>query len=280
MTLIVNLVGYEYRQVNSGQHGSFVNRSKSNTVEFIVADSKPAPDEKGDPLYPIEKQRYHLNAGDTLWARSVSGVVQVGVIAGLLPDEQSGDVFEKMKTGQGAVIVQFYPEVNKKKKLEWEASRIVQATSTGDKFYSIVKVGSQYIDLKARELGATGGGLIGRAYKIQASDVTLGTPDKWYNFHSAGFGQQPETKLYAGAQITFITPVANLAIEANKIAADINAITNIQNQGKGIPIQPMGGNHTYEPELYILLELESFDASQYLAARLEIYEGPLDYYPD
>lgn len=279
MTLVVNLVGYEYRQINAGLHGSFVNRSKANTVEFIIDSTNPAPDAKGDPLYPIERQRYNLEQGQTLWGRSVSGVVQIGVIEGLLPNEQSGDVFEKMKSGEGAVISQFYPEVNKKKGLEWEASRIVTATNVGDKFYSIIKVGSQYIDLKARELGATGGGVIGRAYKVQASDVTLGAPDKWYNFHSSKFGEQPETELYAGDEITFVTPVVSLAVEANKITADINAITNIQNQGKGILLQPIGGNHIYEPNLYILLELESFDSSQSIAARLEIYEGPLDFYP-
>ncbi|QIW89012.1 hypothetical protein phiV208_76 [Vibrio phage phiV208] len=260
-------------------HGSFVNRSKANTVEFIIDSTKPAPDAKGDPLYPIERQRYNLDQGQTLWGRSVSGVVQIGVIEGLLPNEESGDLDRRMSNGEGAYIIQAYPEVNKKKGLEWEASKIFPASSKGDKFYSVIKVGSEYIDLKAREIGASGGGAIARAYKIQASDVTLINPEKWYNFHSALFGIQPETELYTGDQITFETPVTSLAVEANKITADINAITNIQNQGKGVPVRPFGGNHIYEPEFYILLEIESYDASQDISSRLEIYEGPLDFYP-
>ncbi|QGF20988.1 hypothetical protein PP409_gp37 [Vibrio phage Seahorse] len=282
MTLVANLVGYEYRQINAGLHGSFVNRSKANTVEFIIDSTKPAPDAKGDPLYPIERQRYNLEQGQTLWGRSVSGVVQIGVIEGLLPNEESGDLDRRMSNGVGAYIIQAYPEVNKKRGLEWEASRVVAADNVGDKFYSVLKVGSEYIDLKAREIGGTGGGAYGRAYKIQASDVTLNTPDKWYNFHSSMFGQQPETEIYAGSEITFNTvsgTAAELAVEANKITADINAITNIQNQGKGVPVRPFGGNHIYEPGEYILLELESYDATQDISARLEVYEGPLDFYP-
>jgi hypothetical protein len=186
---------------------------------------------------------------------------------------------ERMTYGAGAYTAQPYGEVNKKRGLQWEASRTVLASSVGDKFYSIIKVGSKDVDLKARVLGATGGGVIGRAYRITESDVTLGTPDKWYNYNSK-ITSQPESELYAGNEITFVTPVASLAIEANKLHADVFAITNIQNQGKGFTPTPLGGNHILAPGDYILLELESFDASQTIAAKLDIYEGGLDFYPE
>lgn len=277
MTLVVNLVGYEYRQINAGLHGSFVNRSKANTVEFIIDSTKPAPDAKGDPLYPVERQRYNLEQGQTLWGRSVSGVVQIGVIEGLLPNEESGDLDRRISTGEGAYIIQAYPEVNKKRALEWEASRILTNASANEKFYSVIKTGSQYIDLKARELGSTGGGVIGRAYLIQPTDVTLGTPDTWQNFHTAAFGTQPECEIHSDP--AFNVDVNTIAIEANKIHADLFGITNTQNQAKGIPIKAIGGNHYIEPNKYVLLELESYDSQQDIVARLEIYEGPLDFYP-
>lgn len=190
-------------------------------------------------------------------------------------------LFARVIKGVGGVIMQFYDEVNKKRGKQWEASRLVYAANKGDKFYSIIKMGSLPFDLKARVLGATGAGVIGRTYKIQASDVTLGNPDPWYNFNSIipilPTRVQPETELYAGAEITFITPVINLAVQANKIHADIFAITNAQNQAKGLISQSFGGNHILNPFDYILLELESYDAAQDIMATLEGYEGPLDF---
>ena len=136
------------------------------------------------------------------------------------------DYIRNMGNGVNAFIIQFYNEVNKKRGLEWEASRSIDFTSKGDKVYSVISVGAQYVDLKSRILGATGGGVIGRAYRISASDVTLGNPDKWYNYNSFVTGQ-PLTGLYAGSEITFLTPVVDLAVEANKLHADIFAITNV-----------------------------------------------------
>jgi hypothetical protein len=189
------------------------------------------------------------------------------------------DYIKKMAMGISAFTVQFYNEVNKKRGLEWEASRSIVLTNVGDKVYSIVSVGAEYVDLKSRILGATGGGVVGRAYRISASDITLGIPDKWHNYNSAISGQ-PLTGLYAGSEITFITPVVDLAVEANKLHADIFAITNVQNQGKGFTPTTFGGNHILNPNDVVLLEIESFDSSQTATAKIDIYEGGLDFYPE
>jgi hypothetical protein len=185
----------------------------------------------------------------------------------------------KMVTGVSAFIVQFYDEVNKKRGKQWEISRVVSFVNVGDKAYSVMKVGSLPVDLKARILGATGGGVYGRAYRISASDVTLGTPDKWQNFNSAIL-TQPETEIYPGSEVTFNTPVEELAVEANWLHAPINAITNIQNQAKGYPARAFGGNHILNPVDYVLFEIESYDSTQDASATLEMYEGGLDFYPD
>ena len=183
--------------------------------------------------------------------------------------------------GIAAGISQGYEEVNKKRGVQWEASRSVNAVSIGDKFYSVISTGNLDVDLKGRTLGATGGGVIGRFYKILATDVTLGTPDKWYNYNDNVDinTTQPTATLHPGSEITFNTLVTELAVEANKVHADIFAITNIQNQGKGVQFQSFGGNHVLAKNSVYLLELESFDASQTITAKLDIYEGGLDFYP-
>ena len=189
------------------------------------------------------------------------------------------DYISNMGNGENAFIIQFYNEVNKKRGLEWEASRSIPFTSVGDKVYSVIAVGAEYVDLKSRILGATGGGVIGRAYRISASDVTLGAPDKWYNYNSF-VTSQPLAGLYADSEITFLTPVVDLAVEANKLHADIFAITNVQNQGKGFTPTTFGGNHILSPNDVVLLEIESFDATQTATAKIDIYEGGLDFYPE
>lgn len=175
--------------------------------------------------------------------------------------------------------VQSFGDMNKKKGIEWEASRSVALAAIGTKVYSLIVVGSSTVTLKSRILGATGAGLFGRAYIIQPSDVdlTLATPDPWYNFRTSYFGTQPLVKLYPGTEITFVTPVVNLAVPANKIFADINAITNAQNQAAGVVPQNFASDHILEPGDYILLEIESFDAAQTGTAGVEISEGELDY---
>ena len=138
-------------------------------------------------------------------------------------------------------------------------------------------IGALPVDLKSRVLGATGGGVYGRAYRIQASDITsLGNPDVWQNYNSKVTGQ-PLASIYQESEVTFATPVATLAIEANKLHADINAITNVQNQAKGFTPRSFGGNHILHPNDYVLFEIESFDASQTATAHLDIYEGELDF---
>lgn len=189
------------------------------------------------------------------------------------------DLLDRIRLGFGALIVQSYTEVNKKCGTEWEASRIVNDVGLGVRIYSIIKVGTKKMDLKARVLGATGAGVIGRHYKIQSSDVTFsGTPDHWYNYNTAvPFATQPESTLWPSSQVTFVTPVANLAVAANQIFADIHAVTNAQNQGAGIIPAPFGGNHILNPGDIILLEIESLDAAQKVTARLDMYEGELDF---
>lgn len=180
--------------------------------------------------------------------------------------------------GLKAICTQSYREMNAKRGNEWEASREIPSTSKGQKFYSIIKVGSTYpIDLKARVISTDGVGVIGRIYEIQDSDVTLGTPDTWYNFRFDITGQ-PDAKLYAGANITFITPVTELAVEANQKGADIVFRSSSQQVAKGVAISQQGANRIIYQNRLALLELESLDGQpQFIQAYLEMFEGELDF---
>lgn len=211
--------------------------------------------------------------GEFIYAKSLN---QPSVI--VVSNRESSGFPDGVFSGERAINIQQYTESNKKLGSEWEASKTFPFSSKGDKSYSLIVVGSKSVDLKGRVLGATGAGVYGRHYKIQASDVTVDpeSPEPWYNFRASFFGTQPESKLYSQSAITFNTPVVNLAVQANKVFADINAITNAQNQASGVIPKEFGSNHILEPFDYILLEIESFDASQIATSGLEIFEGKLD----
>lgn len=196
-----------------------------------------------------------------------------------MPDYYNVFLTKMIDEGKAGLVIQGYGEVNRKRGVQWEASRLLSATSVGDKFYSVLQVGSQPVDLKSRVISSTGGGAIGRLYQISLSDITItGDPDDWYNLHF-GVDTQPEAKLYAEDALTFNSPIADIIDSSVKKAADIHAITNTQNQGKGVPGIDIDSGRVFPPFSLALLELESFDASQSIAPRLEMYEGFLDYTP-
>lgn len=193
--------------------------------------------------------------------------------------DNSGDAMQlRAQNGLQAECTQSYREMNAKRGNEWEASKEFPSTSLGQKFHTVIKVGSTYpVDLKARVLGANGVGVIGRIYEIQDSDVSLGTPDPWYNFR-LDISNQPDVILCTGANVTFITPVENLTVPANKRGADIIFRSNSQQNAKGVELTPQGANRIMYPNRLALLELEALDSqAQLIQSYLEIYEGALDY---
>jgi hypothetical protein len=171
--------------------------------------------------------------------------------------------------GLRGFCVQPYDEMNKKRGLQWEASREISATA-GTKYYSILKAGSVHpVDLKSRVLSATGDGIIARVYRITSSDYTGGAADPVYNM-------RPSIGTVLGAQVltgfTLTTPVANLT----KSGADLVLRVNSQGAQGGFTPDGFGSNRIVDVNEQILLEIESLGA-QFVFARLEFYEGPLDY---
>ena len=177
-----------------------------------------------------------------------------------------------LHTGLRAETQQTYDEANKKNGTQWEASRRLVGATAGQKFYSIIKTGLMPVDLKSRELGYTGNGVIGRIY-IGFTPVTLPTPDPVYNMRKGGEAAR-DFELYA-----ITSPPAAWATQENlgtKIGADLILEGNTANQSKGSSIKPIGSNRILSlPNTDYLLEIESLDA-QNISARLEIYNGWLD----
>lgn len=177
-------------------------------------------------------------------------------------------------TGLRAETQQTYDEANKKNGTQWEASRRIEGVASGQKVYSIIKTGVMPIDLKSRELGFTGNGVIGRIY-VGFTPVTLPDPDPVYNMRKGG-EEARDFELYAIA-----SPHAswlNLATDTNnlRVGADLILEGNIANQSKGSSLKATGSNRILSlPNTEYLLEIESLDV-QNISARLELYNGWLD----
>lgn len=178
-------------------------------------------------------------------------------------------MFLRVINGLRALCVQPYDEMNKKRGLQWEASRLVTLTDNlpASNAYSIILTGSKPVDLKARSLGYTGLGVIGRIY--EAPTYTGGSLDPWFNMNTQYIGTQPEAQLLVGFTLT---------APGTKCGADIIAVGPTSQQSRGSVAHDYARNRILpKPSTAYLLELASIDpASQQIAARLEIYEGGLD----
>lgn len=172
-------------------------------------------------------------------------------------------------TGMRAAIMQTYDESNKKLGAQWEASRLVTIASNSptNNVYSILRTRDMPVDLKARTLGYTGTGVIGRIYKNPI--YTGGTADPVFNMNPRYLGTQPEAQLLTGFTLTAL---------GTKCGADVYGIGNTSNQGRGSTPHTYGSNRILdEPNTEYLLEIASTDTqSQQVYARIEFYEGNLD----
>jgi len=173
--------------------------------------------------------------------------------------------------GLRAMTYQSYDETNKKLGAQWEASRLITIAdnSPASNAYSILLTGSKPVDLKARSLGFTGLGVIGRIYEGPTYTPGVAPPDPWYNMNTSKLGQQPEAQLLVG--FTLITPGV-------KCGADIYAAGPASQQSRGSVALDYARNRILpKPNTAYLLEIASLDpASQQVAARIEMYEGGLD----
>ena len=179
---------------------------------------------------------------------------------------ESDAVLLRIINGLRAQTVQPYDEINKKRGMQWEASRLV-TLAAGATSYSIIKTGAQTVDLKQRAFAFDSVGITASIYKSPTyTGVMPGVP---YNFRTEIL-TPPLTQLIVEPTVTN---------NGTKCGADIFAIGPLSNQSKGQNLTLFPGNRILEPNTTYLLTFTSRDtnASQNVAARIEFYEGGLDY---
>lgn len=169
--------------------------------------------------------------------------------------------------GRNAQCVQPYDEYNKKAGVQWEASRRVTAASAGQVFNAIMQTGDSTVDLKRREFAYTGAGLVASVYTNPT--YTGGTPATAYNM-------RPGSTNTSGVTLLVEPTVTN---NGTQVGADIYAIGPNTNQTTGSTVVAYATNRILEPNTTYLLVITAEDA-QDIAARIEWYEGVLDFDAD
>lgn len=223
------------------------------------------------PVYPFSTGEWRFNGPASRVRISLTGVTGYTTYKVLVwrTDDAVPLIPDGAYVGLRALVTQPYDETNKKLGAQWEASRLVTIADNlpASNAYSIILTGSKPVDLKARSLGYTGLGVIGRIY--EAPTYTGGTLDPWFNMNTQYIGTQPEAQLLVGFTLTE---------SGTKCGADIIAVGPTSQQSRGSVVHDYARNRILpKPNTAYLLELASIDpASQQIAARLEIYEGGLD----
>lgn len=147
----------------------------------------------------------------------------------------------------------------------WEAQRIVGPMTTGQRAVSILKTGSLPVLLKARVFAYTGDGLTVNIYRDPV--YTDGTPDPVYNMSSLS-DVVLESQLLVGFTLTD---------DGTQAAATMSLIGPASAQGAGSVLSRFGSNRILAPNTNYLLTFTSLSNAQTVTARLEFFEGIMDY---
>ena len=174
--------------------------------------------------------------------------------------------------GFKAFCTQPYDEMNKKRGLQFAASRLIEdappstgAINSAGVYYSVIRTGSLPVDLKRREFTYNGASIVADIFENPT--FTGGSPEQVYNANGI-VDHVFEFQLLAGITLTD---------EGTQFAPSIYALGPSSNQGKGAPNALYGANYILAPNTDYLLKFYSTDAQdQNIAARIEGYEGELD----
>lgn len=256
-------------------------KSGRGQVVYSQSDAHPVGLSPDTPLFDesYRGEKVHIDGvrdGERVYAYAINSDCSVSVI-----NRDSQGAPDGVYSGLRAKNFQSYDESNKKLGFQWEISREIIGATAGQRIFSVIKVGDNLpIDLKARVLGGTDEGVIGKMYWLNESDIeTFGNPDRWYNFRTdiSRTGAQPEVLIYPESEVTFAGGLAavDLAIEDRQVSADAYRTTSPVAAAGGVPAAPVGGNRIiYQGEI-VMLEIFSKSA-QDVTSLLEVYEGGLD----
>ena len=147
----------------------------------------------------------------------------------------------------------------------WEAQRKVGPLALDQRVTSILKTGSLPVLLKARVFAYTGDGLTVDIYRNPV--YTGGTPDPVYNMSSLSDAVL-ESQLLVGFALTG---------DGIPVAATMSLIGPASAQGAGSVLSRFGSNRILAPNTSYLLTFTSLSNAQTVTARLEFFEGIMDY---
>lgn len=147
----------------------------------------------------------------------------------------------------------------------WEAQRSVGPMATAQRAVSILKVGNLPVLLKARVFAYTGDGLTVNIYRNPV--YTGGTPDPVYNMSGLS-NKVLESQLLVGFTLTG---------DGTQAAATMSLIGPASNVGSGSLLSRYGSNRILAPNTSYLLAFTSLSNAQTVTARLEFFEGVMDY---
>lgn len=147
----------------------------------------------------------------------------------------------------------------------WEAQRVVSNMALAQRATSIFKTGALPVLLKARVFAYTGDGLTVNIYRNPV--YTGGTPDPVYNMSSL-----TQEVLLSQLLVGF-----TLTGDGTPAAATMSLIGPASAQGAGSVLSRFGGNRVLAPNTSYLLTFTSLSNAQNVTARLEFFEGIVDY---
>lgn len=177
----------------------------------------------------------------------------------------------RVVNGLRGLVTQSFDELQKKQGRQWEASRLVTIDSSApaNNQYTVLKTGSMPVDLKSRVFGYRGQGVAATVYEGPEYTGGSTTGNVFYNLNAGMSGVAPESTLLTG--ITLIS-------KGQQVAATVFGIGPPSNQGEGATPREYGSNRILQPNTDYLLEIASLDpTSQEVTARIEIFEGDLDW---
>lgn len=221
------------------------------------------------PVSPFATGEWRFNGPASRVRISLAGVTGYTTYRALVwrTDDPMPLIPDGAYVGLRAAVTQSYDEANKKAGAQWElSSRVQLAANTGVNF-TIARTGSKMVDLKQRVFGFDGVGVVGRIYRNPT--YTGGTQVGFWNMRTSKALVQPECKIFTGPTVT---------ARGVEIAAPIYAFGSTGSQGKGSVASGYASNRIFdEPNTTYLFVIETLDTqSQFISARLELYEGGLD----
>lgn len=158
------------------------------------------------------------------------------------------------------------PPANTYSGYAWEAQRVLTGMALNQRATSIFKTGALPVMMKSRVFAYTGEGLTVDVYR-----------DPVYT------GGTPETTIFNMNDISDTVLLSQILVgvtltgDGTRCASTMSLIGPTSAQGAGSVMSSFGGNRILRPNTSYLLTFISLSNAQTVTARLEFFEGVLDY---